>query len=113
MNDDAQPENLTEEQSREVKESLKRYWRTNLGILAVLLFIWAVASLGCGILLADTLNQYRFFGTGYPLGFWFAHQGSIIIFVLLILIYCVVMNKLDDKHHDELMKIKNGNGGAK
>jgi putative solute:sodium symporter small subunit len=80
---------------------LQRYWRSNLRLMAVLLIIWAAVSLGCGILFADVLNQFELPGTGYPLGFWFAQQGSIIVFVLLILVYAVRMNQLDRSHHKE------------
>ncbi len=81
---------------------LARYWRSNLIILAILLTIWAVAGLGCGVLWADVLNQYKLPGTAYPLGFWFAQQGSIIVFVVVILVYCLLMNRLDNRHHEEL-----------
>jgi len=83
-------------------EALRRYWRANIRIMAVLLAIWALAGLGAGILFADALNAYRISGTGFPLGFWFAHQGSIIVFVLLILAYCIYMNRLDNRHRREL-----------
>ncbi len=63
--------------------------------MSILLAIWLFVGLGCGILFADTLNQFTLPGTAYPLGFWFAQQGSIIIFVFLILVYCVVMNRID------------------
>ena len=90
---------------QEIAESesaiLQRYWRSNLRLMAVLLTIWAAVSLGCGILLADVLNQFELPGTGYPLGFWFAQQGSILTFVLLILVYAVRMNQLDRIHHRE------------
>ncbi len=93
-----------------VHTSLKRYWRKNIIFTIVLLSIWAVAGLGCGVLFADRLNHYKLPGTGFPLGFWFAHQGSIIIFVLLILAYCLFMNRLDTKHHNELEQLrKEGN----
>ena len=82
--------------------ALRRYWRANIRIMAVLLGLWALAGLGAGILFADTLNAYRISGTGFPLGFWFAHQGSIIVFVLLILAYCQYMNRLDSRHRREL-----------
>lgn len=82
--------------------ALRRYWRANIRIMAVLLGLWALAGLGAGILFADTLNAYRISGTGFPLGFWFAHQGSIIVFVLLILAYCLYMNRLDNRHRREL-----------
>lgn len=85
--------------------SLKRYWRSNLRIMAVLLVIWASVSFGAGILFADWLNQFRLPLTGFPLGFWFAQQGSIVVFVLCILCYCLAMNRLDRLHHAELEAI--------
>ena len=69
-------------------------------MLLVLMTAWAVVGLGCGVLAAGWLNQFSI--GGYPLGFWFAQQGSIIGFVLIILIYCLIMNRLDAKHHREL-----------
>ncbi len=90
----------------EVRASLKRYWRKNVILTIVLLTFWAVVGLGCGVLLADWLNLYKLPETGFPLGFWFAHQGSIIVFVLLILAYCLLMNRLDTKHHNELEQLK-------
>ena len=86
-----------------IADCLKRYWRSNVAIMVVLMLIWAAVGLGCGVLLADQLNQYRI--GGYPLGFWFAQQGSIIVFVILILVYCVLLNRLDKKHHDELEQL--------
>jgi len=71
------------------------YWRQNLKLLAILLVIWFIASYGCGILFAETLNQFKL--GGFPLGFWFAQQGSIYIFVLLIFVYVRLMNRLDRK----------------
>lgn len=91
-----------------IQASLKRYWRANITLMSVLLACWAVVGLGCGVLFADTLNQYKVFG-GFPLGFWFAQQGSIIGFVLIIFIYAVGMNRLDKKHHDELTELRQGN----
>ena len=67
----------------------------NLRYLAVLLFIWFAVSYGCGILFVDHLNAFRLPGTGFKLGFWFAQQGSIYVFVLLILVYVIAMNRLD------------------
>lgn len=99
-----------------IQASLRRYWRANITLMSVLLVCWAAVGLGCGVLFADTLNGYKVFG-GFPLGFWFAQQGSIIGFVLIIFIYAVGMNRLDKKHHDELTKLRNGSvgdaGGAK
>lgn len=78
--------------------ALRAYWHQNLILMSVLLALWAVAGLGCGILWADWLNRYRLPGTDYPLGFWFAQQGSIIVFVILILAYAIAMNRLDRRH---------------
>ncbi len=75
---------------------LKKYWKENLRLLAILLAIWAVVSFGCGILLADYLNQFKL--GGFPLGFWFAQQGSIYVFVVLIFIYVYKMNRLDRRY---------------
>lgn len=71
----------------------KLYWRKNLTYLSILLLIWFVVSFGAGILLADYLNQFRL--AGFPLGFWFAHQGAIYVFVVLIFVYVFLMNRLD------------------
>ncbi|MCP9237308.1 DUF4212 domain-containing protein [Lewinella sp. JB7] len=71
----------------------RRYWRTNLRYLAILLTIWFAVSFGCGILFVDQLNQYRVGGA--KLGFWFAQQGSIYVFVVLIFVYVYLMNRLD------------------
>lgn len=76
-------------------ENRQLYWRANLKILAVLLFIWFAVSFGCGIIFADALNTIRV--GGFKLGFWFAQQGSIYTFVILIFVYVFLMNKLDKK----------------
>ena len=77
------------------------YWKTNLKYLAILLTIWFTVSFGFGILLADVLNQYQM--SGFKLGFWFAQQGAIYVFVILIFVYIYLMNRLDKKHDvDEL-----------
>ena len=88
-----------------VHAALERYWRSNLRIMVVLLLFWAAASFGGGILLAEWLNQYRLPGTGLPLGFWMAQQGSIVVFVVCILVYCLLMNRLDRRHHEELERL--------
>ena len=71
------------------------YWARNLRYLAILLAIWFAVSFGCGILFADALNAIRIPGTGFKLGFWFAQQGSIYVFVVLIFFYARLMNRLD------------------
>ncbi len=74
----------------------RRYWRTNLRYLAILLTIWFVVSFGFGILLVEPLNAIKI--GGFKLGFWFAQQGSIYIFVILIFVYIRWMNKLDHQY---------------
>ena len=71
------------------------YWRANLRLVGFCLAIWFVCSFGFGILLVEQLNTIRF--GGFQLGFWFAQQGSIYIFVLLIFFYAWRMNQLDRK----------------
>ena len=88
-----------------VHELLEEYWRSNLRVMSVLLLLWAASSFGCGILFADWLNQFNLPFTGIPLGFWFAQQGSIVIFVLCILLYCLAMNRLDADHHEKLVAL--------
>jgi putative solute:sodium symporter small subunit len=78
-----------------------RYWSANVRIMAALLAVWALVGIGASILFADYLNAWRLPGTGFPLGFWFAHQGSVLAFVLIILAYCLLMNRLDRQHHEE------------
>jgi putative solute:sodium symporter small subunit len=74
----------------------QEYWRANLRLILSLLTVWAFVSFGCGILFAENLNQFTFFG--FKLGFWFAQQGSIYTFVALIFIYVWRMNALDKKY---------------
>ena len=73
------------------------YWRENLRLMLILLSIWFAVSFGCGILLVDALNTIRL--GGFKLGFWFAQQGSIYVFLLLIVVYVFKMNKLDRKYN--------------
>lgn len=78
------------------KNKAKLYWKENLTYLAILLGIWFLVSFVCGILLVDQLNAIRM--GGFKLGFWFAQQGSIYVFVILIFVYVGLMNKLDKKY---------------
>lgn len=71
----------------------QEYWRRNLRLMAALLSVWALVSFGAGIVFVEALNKIEIIG--FPLGFWFAQQGSIITFVLLIAIYVWRMDKLD------------------
>lgn len=75
---------------------MNKYWQENLKIISILLTIWFIVSFGFGILLSDFLDQFKF--GGFKLGFWFAQQGSIFFFVILIFIYVHLLNKLDDKY---------------
>ncbi|MEQ8483010.1 MAG: DUF4212 domain-containing protein [Pseudomonadales bacterium] len=80
----------------------KAYWRANLKLGAVLLSIWFIVSFGFGILLVEPLNRIQFFG--FKLGFWWAQQGSIYVFIVLIFVYVAAMRRLDrkyDVHEDE------------
>ena len=79
-----------------MSKDVKEYWRKNLRIMAWLLAIWAFVSYGLGIIFVNPLNTIHM--GGFPLGFWFAQQGSIYVFVLLILIYCKLMRKLDREY---------------
>jgi putative solute:sodium symporter small subunit len=70
-----------------------QYWKLNLKLVSGLLCIWFVSSYVCGIFLVEWLNQW-YLG-GFPVGFWFAQQGSILIFIGLILTYCLIMDRVD------------------
>ncbi|MCP5179086.1 MAG: DUF4212 domain-containing protein [Pseudomonadales bacterium] len=72
------------------------YWRENLRLMGILLAIWFVVSFGCGILFVEPLNQLRL--GGFKLGFWFAQQGAIYLFVAEIFVYAFLMHRIDRKH---------------
>lgn len=72
------------------------HWRSNLSLTTKLLVVWFIVSFGCGILFKEQLDKFSIGGA--PLGFWMAQQGSIICFVLLLVIYSFLMNKLDHKY---------------
>ncbi|QYJ03154.1 DUF4212 domain-containing protein [Nocardioides panacisoli] len=78
------------------EQARREYWRHNLTLMAVLLTIWALVSFGAGIFFADALNGVEI--GGFPLGFWFSQQGSILVFLALIAIYVWRMDKLDAKY---------------
>jgi|TARA_Y100000385_G_C12504388_1_gene388541 putative solute:sodium symporter small subunit len=69
------------------------YWKTNIRYISILLSLWFLISFGCGILFVEQLNLVKI--GGFKLGFWFAQQGSIFGFVIIIFIYIFLMNKLD------------------
>jgi putative solute:sodium symporter small subunit len=89
-------EDRTTKGSDMTPENRAAYWRANLRLVAFCLAAWFVCSYGFGILLVEELNRIRI--GGFKLGFWFAQQGSIYIFVLLIFFYAWRMNRLDRKH---------------
>lgn len=78
------------------KANATAYWKENLRYLAILLTIWFVVSYGAGILFKEPLDNFRL--GGFKMGFWFAQQGSIYVFVILIFVYVRLMNKLDKKY---------------
>ena len=94
----------------------KAYWRENLKLVAILLVIWAAVSFGAGIVFVDALNAFKLFG--FPLGFWFAQQGSIFTFVILIFIYTRKIAAIEerlglsDKDEPDSYDVDNG-GDAK
>ena len=80
----------------DVEKSGRDYWSANLRLLGGCLVVWFIASYGFGILLVDVLNNISL--GGYKLGFWFAQQGSIYVFLVLIFFYAARMNKLDREY---------------
>ncbi|WP_068166471.1 DUF4212 domain-containing protein [Hydrogenophaga taeniospiralis] len=79
----------------ESEKNAKAYWSATLGLLTKILIIWFLVSYGAGILFADALNGIKL--GGYPVGFWFAQQGSIYVFIALIFYYAKKMGDLDRK----------------
>lgn len=80
-----------------MNEQAQQYWRENIRLVTILLVVWFVVSYLFGIILVDPLNTIRLGGVG--LGFWFAQQGSIFTFLVLIFVYAWRMNALDRKYH--------------
>ena len=78
------------------KEKAKFYWKENIKYVLILLLIWFLVSFGAGVILKDALNTIKI--GGFKLGFWFAQQGSMYVFVVLIFVYIYLMNKLDKKY---------------
>ena len=79
-----------------MNEKNNSYWKSNLKILAFLMAIWFLASFGFGIIWSDALDEIQI--GGFKLGFWFAQQGSIFVFVIIIFAYVYLLNRLDKKH---------------
>jgi len=85
-----------EEDAGSTQAGREAFWRANKRLIAVLLTVWLVVSLGCGVWWIEWLNQFTI--GSLPLGFWIAQQGSIYTFVLLILIYAICADRLERKH---------------
>ena len=106
-NDDTTPQHMSDDARHAA------YWRANLRLMAALLFVWFLVSYGFGILLVEQLNAIRWFG--FRLGFWFAQQGSIYVFVVLIFVYAWRMNRLDQRYRmdeDEKEEDEEEEGGG-
>ena len=79
-----------------MKNKNQSYWKSNLKVVLSLLLVWFIASYGFGIIFSNFLDQIKI--GGFKLGFWFAQQGSMYVFVILIFIYVFLINKLDKKY---------------
>ena len=82
------------------RRNIDQYWKKNIQIVSILLIFWFLASFGFGIIFANNLDEISFFG--FKLGFWFAQQGSILIFVAIIFIYIRSMKKLDQEFKEDI-----------
>ena len=78
----------------------KHYWKVNIRIMSILLSIWFLVSFGFSIIFVDKLNELNLFG--FKCGFWWAQQGSIFTFVLLVFVYSILMNKVDREYQEEI-----------
>lgn len=83
------------DESYETRDNERGYWRANIRLLVTLMSIWFLVSFGAGILFRDFLDQWSL--GGYPLGFWFAQQGAIYVFIALIVIYVRQMRKIEKR----------------
>ena len=82
-----------------MKNKNQSYWKSNLKVVFSLLLVWFIASYGFGIIFSNFLDKIKI--GGFKLGFWFAQQGSIFVFVILIFVYVWLMKKLDKKYTDK------------
>jgi putative solute:sodium symporter small subunit len=87
---------VQENESEQREVNATAYWRANVKLLAVLMSIWFACSFGAGILFRTFLDRFTI--GGYPLGFWFAQQGAIYVFLVLIVIYVAMMRRLERKY---------------
>jgi putative solute:sodium symporter small subunit len=79
-----------------MSKNATKYWKTNVKYVSILLFVWFIVSFGTGIIFKEELDVITV--GGFKLGFWFAQQGSMYLFVIIIFVYIFLMNKLDKKH---------------
>ena len=85
--------------SEKSNEENRLYWAANKRLIVQLLSVWAFVSFGCSILFVEALNKIQFFGV--PFGFWMAQQGSIYVFIVLIVVYAKRMDTIDHKFHKD------------
>jgi putative solute:sodium symporter small subunit len=85
-----------------VDQAIQEYWRRNVRLKTILLVIWALVSVVASIFLVEPLNEANI--GGFPLGFWMAQQGSIIVFVILIFVFAKKMDRYDAELEEELTK---------
>ena len=78
----------------------KHYWKVNIRIMSILLSIWFLVSFGFSIIFVDKLNELNLFG--FKFGFWWAQQGSIFTFVILVFVYSILMNRVDREYQEEI-----------
>ncbi len=95
MTDPMSPDGSATETAAEITARHEEYWRRNIRYVGMLVAVWFVVSYLCGIVFAEALNQFTLPGTNFPLGFWFAQQGAIYVFVIEIFVYVWLMNRLD------------------
>ena len=87
---------MSEDSQGMTREKAQAYWKENIRIISILLAIWAVVSYGFGIILAPWLNQFSV--GNLPMGFWFAQQGSLYVFIIEIFVYAYIMDRIDKKY---------------
>lgn len=78
------------------QEAAQAYWKENISTILKLLVVWFVVSYGCGIIFLDELNSIEF--AGFKLGFWFAQQGAMYVFVILVFVYAKIMKGIEEKY---------------
>lgn len=91
--------------------NLQSYWRANIRVLTILISLWAFVSFGCGVLLGDWLDQFHI--GGFPLGFWFTQQGTMLCFIAIIFAYHIWMKRIERTHGvDDDTDTANKNSGT-